>query len=305
MKLSEKLLYKLSKSWKSPVEKHKTELGGNPDSDEFHLNYAMEKQFLKCSRIGFPYDFFQKKILEIGCGHGGIATFLIVNGAKEVVGIDLNTFHLDIARKFKAKIEKGMNISPENGFNLEFLEMNAYDMKFQPDSFDSIIADNVFEHFMETVLVLDQSFKILKPGGQLVIPSFNSIYSKWGTHLKHGLKMPWANIFFSEKTICNVMIRLAKEDTYVANAYPSLKNKPQTLKDIRMYGDLNSMTHKRFCDEAMAAGFVIKKFKIMPVSKSFFKEMLKLLYRYKWIQRSMFSNIFSHGAEAVLVKPFK
>ncbi len=303
MRISELILYKLVKSWKSPVAKHKTELGENPDSEEFHLNYAMEKQFLKCSRIGFPYDFYQKKILEIGCGQGGIATFLIVNGAKEVIGIDLNTFHLDIGRKFKKKIEEGMNIKQENGFNLEFLEMNAYDMNFQPNSFDLIIADNVFEHFMETALVLEQSFKILKPGGQLVIPSFNSIYSKWGTHLKHGLKLPWANILFSEKTICNVLIRLGKEDVYVAKAYPELKNNPQKLKDIRTYGDLNSMTHKRFCDEALVAGFIIKRFKIIPVSKSLIKEVLNLLYRYKWVQRSMFSNIFSLGAQAILVKP--
>ncbi len=305
MKIAENILYRLAKGWKSPVAKQKTELGENPDSDEFHLNYAMKKQFLRCSSTGFPYDFYQKKVLEIGCGHGGISTFLIVNGAKEVTGIDLNTFHLDIARKFKAKVEQDMNIKPENGFNLEFLEMNAYDMKFEPNSFDLIIADNVFEHFMDTAKVLEQSFNILKPGGQLVIPTFNSIYSKYGIHLKHGLKMPWANVFFSEKTICNVMIRLGKEDPYVASSYPSLKNNPQKIKDIRKYGDLNSMTHKRFCDEVAAAGFKMKRFKINPSSKSLVKEALRLLYRYKWVQRSMFSNIFSVSAEAVLVKPVK
>jgi ubiquinone/menaquinone biosynthesis C-methylase UbiE len=303
MKLAETILYHLSKRWPSPVAKQKEELGQDATSEEYHLNYAMKKQFLRCFYNGFPHNIYQKKVLEIGCGHGGISTFFAVNGAKQVIGIDLNTFHLEIARNFKSKIEKDLNISGEEGLNLSFLEMNAYEMDFEPESFDIVVADNVFEHFMDTEKVFAQSFKILKPGGMLVVPSFNSIYSKYGIHLKHGLKMPWANLFFSEKTICNVMYRLGKEDTFIWNAYKGLENKPQKIKDLRAYGDLNSMTHARFIREAKNAGFLVKKFSIRPISKSFIRELFRLLFRYPMIQKSRFSDIFSVTVEALLVKP--
>lgn len=303
MKIAETILYHLAKRWPSPVAKQKSELGQDATSEEYHLNYAMKKQFLRCFYNGFPYTIYQKKVLEIGCGHGGISTFFAVNGAKEVIGIDLNTFHLDVAHKFKRKIENDLNISGENGLNLSFLEMSAYDMKFEPESFDLVVADNVFEHFMDTEKVLEQTYKILKAGGMLIVPSFNSIYSKYGIHLKHGLKMPWANLFFSEKTICNVMYRLGKEDPFVWSAYKGLENKPQKIKDLRAYGDLNSMTHARFISEVQSAGFKIKKFAIKPVSKSIFREFLRLLFRYRFIQKSKISDILSVTVEAVLVKP--
>jgi 2-polyprenyl-3-methyl-5-hydroxy-6-metoxy-1,4-benzoquinol methylase len=301
MKISELILYNLAKRWPSPVAEQKQELGIDPTSDEYNLNYAMKKQFMRYIYSGFPCSFYQKKVLEIGCGHGGISTFLAVNGASEVVGIDLNTFHLDIANKFKNKIEKDLKIT--GGLNLKFLEMSAYEMNFDPDSFDIIVADNVFEHFMDTEKVLEQSFKILKPGGMLVIPSFNSIYSKYGIHLKHGLKMPWANLFFSEKTICNVVYKLGKENPFIWNAYGGLVNHPSKIKDLRKYGDLNSMTHARFHREVKEAGFHLQSFKIKPVSKSFIKEFLRLAFRYKWIQKSILSDIFSFTVEALLIKP--
>lgn len=301
MKISENLLYQLAKRWPSPVTEQKKQLGIDPTSDEYNMNYAMKKQFMRYIRSGFPYNFYQKKVLEIGCGHGGISTFFAVNGASEVVGIDLNTLHLEIANKFKKKIEKDLNIT--NGLNLRFQEMSAYEMNFEPESFDIIIADNVFEHFMETEKVLEQSFKILKPGGMLVIPSFPSIYSKYGLHLKQGLKMPWANLFFSEKTICNVVYRLGKEDEFVWKAYGGLVNRPSKIKDIRKYGDLNSMTHARFQHEVKKAGFHIEKFKIKPVSKSFIKEFLRLIFRYSWIQKSIVSDILSYNVETLLIKP--
>jgi 2-polyprenyl-3-methyl-5-hydroxy-6-metoxy-1,4-benzoquinol methylase len=305
MKISELILYNLAKRWPSPIAEQKQELGLYPASDEYNLNYAMKKQFLRYIHSGFQYNFYQKRVLEIGCGHGGISTFFAVNGATEVVGIDLNTFHLEIANKFKKKIEKDLNIGSTGGLNLKFMEMSAYEMNFEPETFDIIVADNVFEHFMETDKVLEQSYKILKPGGMLVIPTFNSIYSKYGIHLKHALKMPWANLFFSEKTICNVVYKLGKENPFIWDAYGGLVNRPTKIKDIRKYGDLNSMTHARFHREVKDSGFQLQVFKIKPVSKSFIKEFFRLMFRYKWIQKSIISDVFSFNVEALLIKPKK
>jgi ubiquinone/menaquinone biosynthesis C-methylase UbiE len=260
-----------------------------------------EKQYLKCVINGVKFKFYDKKVLEIGCGQGGISTYFSVAGAKEVIGIDLNTYHLNIANKFKQKIEKDLN--RQNELNLKFLEMNAYDMKFEPGSFDVIIADNVFEHFMDTKLVLEQSFKLLKSGGVLVVPNFNSIYSKYGLHLKNGIKMPWANLIFSEKTICEAMQMLAKKDPSILKAYPGLINNPKKVKDLREYGDLNSMTHKRFVREVKESGFKLDYFGINPISKSIFKELLRVIFTRKLFRTTRLADIITMNASAMLFKP--
>ncbi len=83
--------------------------------------------------------------------------------------------------------------------------------------------------------------------------------------------MPWANVFFSEKTICNVMKRLAKDDPFLLDAYPGLVNNPQKVKDLRKYGDLNSITHKRFRRLAIEAGFTIDSFVVFSSGQIFFQ----------------------------------
>lgn len=140
--------------------------------------------------------------------------------------------------------------------------MNVYDMNLNDNSSDVVVADNVFEHFMEPEKVLEQANIVLKNGGRLEVPTFNSIYSKYGIHLKHGIRMPWANIFFSEKTICRVMVKLAKERPELLEDYPGLKNEPEKIKDLRRYADLNSMTHKRFKEIAVKSCFEIRSFQV-------------------------------------------
>lgn len=58
--------------------------------------------------------------------------------------------------------------------------MNAYDMKLNHNSFDVVVADNVFEHFMDPEKVMEQANGVLKKGGRLEVPTFNSIYANMG-----------------------------------------------------------------------------------------------------------------------------
>lgn len=143
---------------------------------------------------------FDKDVLEIGCGHGEISCFLAAAGARSVVGIDLNVAHLEYARRFAAIVASCMG--PEAKLPLTFQSMNAYEMTFPNHLFHPCrLADNTFEHFMQPETVMQQAFKVLRPGRRFTLPIFSSIYSVYGLHLKHGFKLPWANVFFSEKTI--------------------------------------------------------------------------------------------------------
>jgi ubiquinone/menaquinone biosynthesis C-methylase UbiE len=294
MRIAEKILYHLAMRWPSPI-KSQIEKLGDTDNIEHEYRYAILQQYDSKVIKGLPYGIRDKEILEIGCGHGGICLFMAMNGAKKVVGIDLNTFHLEIAKTIKKRVENDMGIK---NLPIEFMEMNAYEMTFEENSFDIVYADFAFEHFMEPEKVMQESYRLLKKGGKLVVPGFLSIWSKYALHLKHGLKMPWANLFFSEQTICNVMVRLAEEQPYLKNIYPGVLNQPKKVRDLRKYGDLNEITYYSFKQMAIRTGFDIESFHVVSTSKY----IGAILRRIPLLKNSILVDILSTEAGSVLVK---
>ncbi len=295
MTVNENVLYWLAKRWPSPIQRQKKQLGTDASSREYNINYALFQQYDLKVKTGIPQDIRNKDILEIGCGHGGISTFMAINGARNVVGIDLNTFHLDIANEFKSQTEQRLG---NTKLPLRFEEMNAYNMTFEPESFDLVFADNVFEHFMEPEKVMQQSYKILRKGGWLVVPTFSSIWSKYALHLKHGLKMPWANLFFSEQTICNVMVRLANDNHELKEIYPGVNDLPKKVRDLRRYKDLNDITYNKFKQMAQNTGFEIEHF----TTKAEPRLVGSLLRKIPFMNSTILPDIFSTSAGAVLIK---
>ena len=274
----------------------------NIKSDEYHIDYAIRRQYGTKLKYGFPYDIENKNILEIGCGHGGISLFLAVNGAKKVIGIDLNTHDLDIAHKTKQIIENRLNIK-EGALPVSFLEMNAYNLCFDDNSLDMIIADNVFEHFMEPLKVMNECYRVLKPGGYLIVPTFNSIYSRQGPHLKYGLGIPWAYCLASEKTLIKVLKMNASNDPTIYDAYPKLTTENYKLNKIRAYEDLNYITHRKFKQIAKEANFKIQSFWISPPFSNYFvNNLIRPILNNKRVSTSMISDILSKNAGALLVK---
>jgi len=301
--IGENILYFLSKRWPSPVKQKVKKLGSDPTSEQYLMNYALHSQYLAKLRTGVKFDFLNKEVLEIGCGHGGITCFLAVNGAKKVTGIDLNTRNLEISKKFASQFSFKLNEKDSPSLPVAFYEMNVYDLKFPAESFDIVLAENVFEHFTEPEKALSESYRVLKPGGKLLVPIFSSIYSKYALHLKHGLKVPWANLFFTEKTICKVMYRLAGENPKLNDSYPGLRDKPDKVRDIRKYKDLNDITYGKFKRMATKEGYILQSFTTL--APKGIRLISKIIRHIPIIKRSILADIFSTGASALLVKPKK
>lgn len=300
MSIATKILFWLSKKW--TAQQRPLVSGKGLTGEAYHMAYAMKMQYRPCLMNGIKTDFQGKEILEIGCGHGGITCFLALNGAKRVVGIDLNTYNLNIAEKFHLQLIDRIFGHTDARLNIEFLEKNATDLDYTDGSFDLVWAENVFEHFMEPKAVMAEAFRVLRPGGQLVVPIFSSIYSKYGAHVKQGLKVPWANLFFSEKTICETLYQLAMENAAVFEMYPGLVDKPVTLRDLRRYKDLNDITFGKFKRMARDCGYDIIAFESKTPS-GIIRLCNKVIRKLPLLRDSLLHDIFSAGASAVLQKP--
>lgn len=294
MKFSEEILYRLAKSWPSPVKETQARLGEDPSSERYLLNYALLFQYDYKVRTGLGIDVRGKRVLEIGCGHGGITWFTGINGASRAVGIDINVRNLEIAHKLKDVL----SWREKDGCAIEFYEMNATELNFESENFDIIMADNVFEHFMEPEKVLKECYRVLSRGGIVVIGGMPSYYSKYGLHLKNGLKLPWANLLFSERTICNVMVRLCKEDTTLSEIYPGVKNNPEKIRDLRAYRDLNGMTYNNLKKLARKSGFAVTDFRVSSTPRI----IGSIAQRLPIISSTVLVDIFSNKASCILKK---
>jgi len=266
-------------------------LGAEPGTDAYAMAYALRQYNGKVNE-GLAVSPLGLDVLEIGCGHGGISCYLAAVGAKHVTGVDLNTHHLGYAERFAAQLAERLG----RKLPVTFVEMDVAALQLPSESIDLVLADNVFEHFVDHIGVLREAHRVLRPGGKLLIPIFSSIYSKYGLHLKHGLKLPWANLVFSEKTICAAMQRLAKDDPRLFDYYPGLRNNPQRVRDVRRYGDLNDITYKQLKRDARNLGFNIGWFRPIPTRVG------KLLCRLPYVGNSFVMDVLSKGAGCVLVK---
>jgi ubiquinone/menaquinone biosynthesis C-methylase UbiE len=294
MGISDYALYRLAKNWPSPMARLTKELAAEPGTEAYDMAYA-QHQFDWKVRNGIMREMTGLDVLEIGAGHGGISCYMAAVGAKSVVGLDLNVKHLEFARRF-AKIVAD-RYGPNYQLPVTFLEMSADHMTFPDATFDLVLADNVFEHFTEPEAVMKEAHRVLRPGGGMLIPVFSSIVSKYGLHLKHGLKMPWANVFFSERTIIRAMRRLAEEDPKLFELYPGLSDNPQRVRDLRRYKDLNDITYRDFKAMVARTGFQLETFSIYST------RLGKLLIRLPIVRNTKLMDILSTGAAAYLRKP--
>ena len=106
-------------------------------------------------------DLTEKKILDVGCGAGGITVSLVKDyGAKEVIGVDVeeDVVNSAIKRVVKNRLKDKIEILLIGKSNLPF-EDNCFDIVFSKDS---------FVHIPDKEKIFSQVFKVLKPGGFFV-----------------------------------------------------------------------------------------------------------------------------------------
>jgi ubiquinone/menaquinone biosynthesis C-methylase UbiE len=104
-----------------------------------------------------------ERILDVGCGKGRIEKFL----GEQVPGIEVVSS--DVTPEAKKYI-KGT-----------FVQCSMTSMPFRDDSFDAILCLHVIAHFKEGEQGIKEAFRVLKPGGSLMIltPNKYYVYISW------------------------------------------------------------------------------------------------------------------------------
>jgi SAM-dependent methyltransferase len=106
-------------------------------------------------------------ILDVGCGTGAAtrAAARAVGPAGHVVGVDLNSGMLEVARTFDPL--DGLDPEDAEPAAIEWLEANAMAMPLADGSFDAAVASQVLQFVPEVDAVVREIRRVLRPGGRL------------------------------------------------------------------------------------------------------------------------------------------
>lgn len=118
-------------------------------------------------------------ILDVGCGAGIPTAKFLKNKGIEITGIDISDTMLELAR--------------ENVPGASFINMDANELEFPPNSFDGLISVYTLFHIPrdEHPKIIKNFYDVLKPGGILLINS--GVSESEGVSNFFGVPMFWSN----------------------------------------------------------------------------------------------------------------
>jgi SAM-dependent methyltransferase len=92
------------------------------------------------------------RLLDLGCGAGNMMHHLSHYG--QVKGLEID--------------ERPVKVARERGYDVDLFDVTR-PMPFEANTFDAITALDVIEHNQDDLAILADSFRVLKPGGHIII----------------------------------------------------------------------------------------------------------------------------------------
>lgn len=148
------------------------------DAVFYRWNAPLHDETGKFGRI-FDYERYRgKRVLEIGCGMGCMASNWASHGAL-LTAIDLNPVAV-------AKTTQRFNVF---GLEGEILEVDAETLPFPDQSFDFVYSWGVIHHTPGIRKAIEDIYRVLKPGGQIALMLYNreSVLYRYFVQYQDGL----------------------------------------------------------------------------------------------------------------------
>ena len=124
----------------------------------YYAGLAPEPRFRKVLDIAVKLG--GEHFLDVGCGDGSFSLLLKdALKAKEVIGIEISPKAIDVLK--------------EKGIKAYQLDIDEQAFPFTNDSFDVVYCGEIIEHLFNPDHLLDEAYRILKPGGKCMITTPN------------------------------------------------------------------------------------------------------------------------------------
>jgi 2-polyprenyl-3-methyl-5-hydroxy-6-metoxy-1,4-benzoquinol methylase len=138
-------------------------------------------------------DLNNKKVLDLGCGHGSMCIYMALKGARKVIGLDINNRLIEFA---KENVKKNY---PQLEDKIEFVNVGLEE--YSDCNFDYIVSYSTLEHVIYLKRVMEEVKKHLKVGGKFYA-GFGPLYNTpFGDHRLTKTVIPWGHLIVPEKLI--------------------------------------------------------------------------------------------------------
>jgi len=201
-----------------------------------------------------PSEIIDMDVLDFGCGDGELSFLMAKLGAKSVIGVELASERYSAAVK---KLEtKHFPVQPHF-----ILASDTIKLELTDNSMDVILCFDVLEHVMEYDLIIREWYRVLRPGGKILI-WWVPWWHPYGPHIESLIPIPWCHLFFSEKTLLNTCARIYDMPEFKPRIWDidaNGKKKPNKWLDMKTLPEVNKLTMGDFERLAQLVGFAIQR----------------------------------------------
>ena len=139
----------------------------DPDTIAFMTRNEADMAFKR--RVRTIFDFINPsddmRILDLPCGRGFYLNMFRHVSECELVGADLDWTVVKIAKRVLGSLAK-----------IHIHHASIYAMPYPPDCYDAVILSEILEHIHDDVRGLKEAFRVMRPGGVLVVTVPNADY---------------------------------------------------------------------------------------------------------------------------------